>query len=179
MLFTPAFERAFAFTAEWEGGYSNDPVDPGGETIWGFSRRSYPNLDFDKFTIEQAKQLAFRDYWLKVRGEVLPSPLNIVMYDWGFHSGPVAAILSLQKILGVKIDGKFGPQTKASAISANQQILIQELLEERLESMILQAHAQPEKLKYLSNGKRSGGGGWVGRIVALAMECGASLPREP
>jgi lysozyme family protein len=38
-----AFDRALARLLEIEGGYVNDPDDPGGETCWGISRRFHPD----------------------------------------------------------------------------------------------------------------------------------------
>jgi lysozyme family protein len=44
-------------------GYINDPSDPGGETNFGISKHSYPNLDIRNLTIEDAINIGFRDYW--------------------------------------------------------------------------------------------------------------------
>lgn len=66
------FERALEFTLPWEtggdpdGGYTNDPLDPGGETKWGISKRSYPDLDIGSLARGAAKEIYERDYW---RGE--------------------------------------------------------------------------------------------------------------
>ena len=51
------FDKALKFVLKWEGGYSNDPNDPGGETKYGISKRSYPELDISKLTLEQAKDI--------------------------------------------------------------------------------------------------------------------------
>ena len=48
-----------------EGGYVFDPVDPGGETQFGISKRSYPNIDIKNLTRNQAIDIYFEDYWLK------------------------------------------------------------------------------------------------------------------
>jgi len=40
-----SFERAVTHVLLHEGGYSNDPNDPGGETQYGISKRAYPNED--------------------------------------------------------------------------------------------------------------------------------------
>ena len=61
-----SFEKIIEFVLQWEGGYSYDKKDPGGETQWGISARSYPDLDISKITIEQAKELYRKDYWNKV-----------------------------------------------------------------------------------------------------------------
>lgn len=63
------FVRAFQFVAKWEwgdrkdGGYTNDPTDPGGETKWGISKRAHPNLDIKNLTLEQAAEIYLSEYW--------------------------------------------------------------------------------------------------------------------
>lgn len=46
-----------------EGGYSNHQSDSGGETKYGISKRSYPQLDIAHLTTDQAKRIYHRDYW--------------------------------------------------------------------------------------------------------------------
>jgi hypothetical protein len=48
-----------------EGGYVNDPDDPGGETNYGISKKSYPNVNIKGLTLDKAKCLYYRDYWCK------------------------------------------------------------------------------------------------------------------
>ena len=72
---------------EAEGGYANDPDDPGGETKFGISKRSYPNLDIKNLTQEQAVEIYYNDWWIKYRynnidvselaGEVLEASINM------------------------------------------------------------------------------------------------------
>jgi hypothetical protein len=38
------FERAMSFTGKWEGGFVNDPKDPGGATKYGISLRFLRDL---------------------------------------------------------------------------------------------------------------------------------------
>ena len=57
------FDRAFRFLIGEEGGYVNDPADPGGETKFGISKRAYPQLDIKSLTLDQAKAIYRRDYW--------------------------------------------------------------------------------------------------------------------
>jgi len=56
------FERCIAFVLRHEGGYVNDPRDPGGETKYGISKRAYPGLDIKNLTEEQAKEIYRQDY---------------------------------------------------------------------------------------------------------------------
>ncbi len=55
-----------------EGGYVNNPVDPGGETKFGISKRSYPTLDIKNLTKDDAVNIYYNDYWLVNRlGEII------------------------------------------------------------------------------------------------------------
>jgi lysozyme family protein len=65
--FGDKFDYAFSRTLSNEGGYVNDPGDPGGETNYGISRRAYPDVDIRGLTVDKAKYLYYRDYWCKSR----------------------------------------------------------------------------------------------------------------
>lgn len=62
-MYSNNFEKAFEEIIGIEGGYVNDPVDPGGETKFGISKRAYPHLDIKNLTLEEAKDIYYRDYW--------------------------------------------------------------------------------------------------------------------
>ena len=62
------FEEAFSRLMGHEGGYSNDPLDPGGETNWGISKRSYPNVDITNLTRAEAKVIYREDFWKVIGG---------------------------------------------------------------------------------------------------------------
>lgn len=57
------FPQAFAIVVSEEGSYVNDPLDPGGETKFGISKRAYPHLDIAQLTLDQARAIYLRDYW--------------------------------------------------------------------------------------------------------------------
>ena len=81
------FDKALKFVLKWEGGYSNDPRDPGSETKFGISKRSYPKLDISKLTLKQAKEIYYQNYWLKTGCDELPFPFNIVVFDTAVNMG--------------------------------------------------------------------------------------------
>jgi len=81
------FKKAVEFVFKWEGGYSNDPNDPGGETKFGISKRSYPELDISKLTLEQAKKIYYENYWLKSGCQNMEYPLNLVVFDTAVNMG--------------------------------------------------------------------------------------------
>lgn len=105
------FDNVFARTIDSEGGYVNDPKDPGGETKFGISKRSYPKLAIAALTLDDAKAIYRTDYWAVIRGEDLPQPLDEYVFDFAVNSGPTAAALALQGAVGALRDGYIGPKT--------------------------------------------------------------------
>ena len=119
MTTSPAFREAVALILKHEGGYVNDPRDPGGETNHGISKRAYPAENIAALTVERAKELYYRDYWLPVRGDDLPPALALVTFDMAVNAGTGIAIKLLQRALGVTDDGLLGPVTLAKAKATN------------------------------------------------------------
>lgn len=98
-----------------EGGYVNDPNDPGGETNFGISKRSYPNLDIPNITEGDAIALYYSDFWVPCGAGSLPCGLDLWVFDLAVNSGTDAAVKLLQQVCKVGVDGVMGPQTIASA----------------------------------------------------------------
>lgn len=98
-----------------EGGYVNHKADPGGETNFGISKRSYPNVDIRNLTRTQAEDIYRADYWHKVRGDDLPAGIDLVAMDGSVNSGVSRGSKWLQRALDVTADGAIGPVTIAAA----------------------------------------------------------------
>ena len=81
------FLKAMEFVFSWEGGYVDDPADPGGRTRWGISQRAYPDLDIANLTKDQARAIYKKDYWDKVGGDTLPAPLALVAFNAAVNCG--------------------------------------------------------------------------------------------
>lgn len=75
------FHETLKFTIPIEGGYVNDPDDPGGETKWGISKRAYPNEDIPNLTPERAAEIYYKDYWLASGASNLAPPDCTVVFD--------------------------------------------------------------------------------------------------
>ena len=129
------FDAAFTVVIGHEGGYANDPHDPGGETKFGISKRSYPDLNIAGLTVEDAKAIYRRDYWSAVRGDELPDPLGVNVFDAAVNSGRGNAIRWMQTAAGVAADGKFGPITMAAVTAAAPNALTARFLGVRLRFM--------------------------------------------
>lgn len=85
------FDTAFDLVVGLEGGYSNDPVDPGGETKYGISKRAYPHIDIANLTIDQAKQIYRQDYWDRCACDTMSWERAICVFDMSVNQGPGAA----------------------------------------------------------------------------------------
>ncbi|MGE3487928.1 MAG: glycosyl hydrolase 108 family protein [Nitrospira sp.] len=94
-------ERAIAFVLKWEGGYVNDPHDPGGETNMGISKRSYPNLDIAGLTRDQAVAIYQRDYWQASGADTLPWPTSLMHFDTAVNAGVARANQMLKDSEGI------------------------------------------------------------------------------
>ena len=113
------FALAVSGVLRAEGGYVNDPADPGGETKFGISKAAYPALDIAALTEDDARAIYRRDYWDACRCDSLPAPLDWLVFDAAVNQGVQAAGKMLQGAVGVAVDGKIGPATVAAAKRAD------------------------------------------------------------
>jgi len=147
-----SFDQAFTRLLGHEGGYVNNPADPGGETNWGISKRSYPHLDIKHLTRDQAMTIYYTDFWQPL-GDADPA-IKFQMFDFAVNSGIATAIRKLQTAIGVADDGHWGPlsQTTLAGMERNDVLFL--LNAERLDFMT--------RLKNWPDASR----GWARRIVA-------------
>ena len=126
--FPAALDAVFAV----EGGYSDDPRDPGGPTRFGVTQATLARARGRPVSAEEVKALG-RDeaadiyrhlYWDAVRGDELPAGVDLAVFDGAVNAGPRRAVLLLQKALGVQQDGVIGPLTLEAALGADPSTLI-------------------------------------------------------
>lgn len=110
MGFNESFDRLMSN----EGGYANDPADPGGETNWGISKRSYPDVDIANLEREDAKAIYLRDFWQRGQMDQYDPAIAFQVFDMAVNSGIETAIRILQRAAGVAEDGHIGPVTVAA-----------------------------------------------------------------
>ena len=82
-----SFDIAFEFVLKWEGGLSEDLNDPGGLTKYGISQRAYPHLDIKNLTVYNAKEIYYKDYWLKSGCDELTPPFDLIIFDASVNMG--------------------------------------------------------------------------------------------
>lgn len=130
-----SFSQAFNRLLGHEGGYVNDPKDPGGETKWGISKRSYPHLEIKSLTRDDAKQIYYDDFWLHIDADNLYDGVAWQLFDFAVNSGIQTAVRAYQRALDVADDGFFGPISYAASKAASEADQIKLILAERLEFM--------------------------------------------
>ena len=96
-----------------DGGYVNDPVDRGGETKYGISKRAFPKEDIANLTMDRAVMLYHVRYWRAAHCADLKPHMAVVTFDSAVQHGYVNAIRMLQEKIGAKPDGIYGPKTEA------------------------------------------------------------------
>ena len=111
---SPLFVASFDEIIGVEGGYTNNPADPGGETKWGISKRAYPSLDIPNLTQADAQAIYYPDYWVKASCELCPAALAFLVFDAAVNNGVGAAIKFLQEGVNTTPDGIIGPATRAA-----------------------------------------------------------------
>jgi lysozyme family protein len=120
-----AFQAALRSVLESEGGWVNDPTDPGGATNAGVTQ---PTLDqalaagiveqgttLQTLTAETVDRIYRSLYWLPIRGDELPRAVAFALFDTAVHSGVPQAIRLFQESQGIRVDGIFGPETLQAA----------------------------------------------------------------
>ena len=93
------------------GGYVNNPADPGGETKYGISKGAYPKLDIASLTEDAAKAIYESDYWLSCQCDAMPWAVGWTVFDCAVNHGHNRAVYFLQKAVSVHADGYMGPIT--------------------------------------------------------------------
>jgi len=165
-----------------EGGYVNDPDDPGGATNHGVTihtmRRLGLDLDGDGQVTARDVQRLSRDralgifldhYFTRPRIDELPEPLQATVFDMYVNAGAQAVQL-LQRLLGklglaVQVDGVIGPRTIAAtarAMAMAPDHLVDAYGIERRNYYFALADRRPKSRKY-ARSRAGGKGGWIQR----------------
>lgn len=126
MSYPEFFEVVFERLIGHEGGFTKDPRDDGNwtggrqgvgvlkGTKYGIAANTYPDLDIENLTLDQAKAIYYRDWWLKAGAEYLPKDMVYQMWGFAVNAGMGNARRVLQRAVGVADDGVVGPMTIAA-----------------------------------------------------------------
>lgn len=131
-----------------EGGYVDDPRDPGGATNMGITHKtlaawrgvkSVTKAQVKALSREEALQIYKANYWDRIAGDQLPAGVAYAVFDYAVHSGVSRAVKDLQrtlKYLGADpgtIDGVVGVRTLQAINTLDGVSLIIAYCERRLD----------------------------------------------
>lgn len=163
-----AFERALKLTFGYEGGFANDPDDPGGRTMMGVTEAVYhdwlrshakPLTDVADITIQEASDLYRERYWDDGGCDRLPDMLAVTHFDACVNHGVRQAIKLLQRAVGTADDGQVGPNTIGAANSVDEDRAVREYIRKRTDFYVWLWMNRPNMRKFM--------GGWISRVRHL------------
>ena len=134
------FEQCFALVLKNEGGYVDNPADPGGATNLGCTKavweqyigRSVTKDDIKALTPNDVMPLYKAKYWDTIKGDDLPEGVDYAVFDFAINSGPSRAAKALQSVLSVTVDGQIGSATLRALETANPREVATAICEARL-----------------------------------------------
>lgn len=138
-----------------EGGskVTDKPNDPGGRTQYGISERANPEAWKDgKVTEAEARDIYFNKYIKGPGFDKIPAShgrVQNLLIDYGVNSGPGMAIQKLQEVLGVDVDGQFGPATLKALLEADQVKINNALVAARVRMICRVVQKRPQQLSDL------------------------------
>jgi len=144
------FDKAIPVILNHEGGYVNNPNDPGGETNYGICKRSYPNVDIKNLTKEGAIEIYHRDFWLAIYDRIIESLIATKTFDMGVNMGTVTTHKIVQRAAGVSDDGVFGEGTLAAVNGIELATLLDKIKSEQSQHYLNLIERNP-KLEVFKN----------------------------
>jgi lysozyme family protein len=165
------WQKSFELMLKSEGGYVNNPADPGGMTNLGVTKATWENwvgrasdeAEMRGLTPEKVEPLYKKKFWDAVRADDLPVGLDYLMFDFGVNAGPGRAIKVMQSAVGVTPDGGFGPLTLAAVQAIDPVELIEKF-------------SQAKEDFYRSLGTfATFGKGWLNRVADVKVKANSML----
>lgn len=141
---TPAsdsWQTCLDWVLEREGGYVDNPRDPGGvtnmgitiETLSRYLGRQATVVDMHVMTRQLAGEIYYHDYWHANRCDEMPPGVNLIMLDCVVMSSPVTVRKWLQAAVLVPQDGVLGPKTMEALAHCRPGLVVQSMTAYRLQ----------------------------------------------
>jgi len=162
-----------------EGVYSNDSTDSGGETVYGISRKNFPNAEIWKIVDQERYQTSFpnclkdnqeilllvnefyqANFWQPIQGDrIINGVKAFSLFDFAVNSGISQAVKIVQRALGVTDDGVMGNNTVNGLNNANLEEFIAKFKIEKVKFYVKIVDNKPNQIKYLK--------GWIKRALEM------------
>jgi lysozyme family protein len=160
------WDEALKHILRYEGGYVNHPDDPGGMTNLGVTKRVWEEwigrpateADMRALTPEKVSPLYKKRYWDAVRGDDLPSGVDLCVFDCAVNAGVGRASKFLQQAVGVTADGQIGPKTVEATTAKSADEVVERFCKLR------ETHYK-SRPTFATFGK-----GWMNRLASIEAE---------
>ena len=160
------WEKCLKLILHHEGGYVNHPKDPGGETNLGVTKRVYEEWggtkDMKDLTVEDVSPIYKKNYWDRIKGDELPSGLDLCVFDFGVNAGTGRAAKYLQRLVDTTVDGGIGP----NSLRAVDEHVSRWSIEQTIDDYQAERQKYYEKLKTFETFGR----GWTRRVQETTKE---------
>jgi lysozyme family protein len=162
------FDACLRLVLRHEGGFVNNPADPGGMTNLGVTKKAWEEYtgayateaDMRQLTPELVRPFYKRRYWDAIKGDLLPDGVDYVVFDCAVNSGPMKAGKILQSVIGLPQDGIIGVQTLNAVNVIPIEGLVHDYTRQRLAFLV----SLPTFATF--------GKGWTARIMEVEREAG-------
>lgn len=171
------FLQLMPIVFHYEGIYSNNPNDPGGETFLGISRHYFPNWtgwkildkinksqiynwkinDIPKELMNEVYKFYYENFYLKLHLDKLPKIIRKSVFDSSINIGKRNTIRFLQRVVGVTDDGIIGPITLKALNSIDPKLLLANFKLERIKYYTKICYKNRNLEKFLL--------GWINRTL--------------
>jgi lysozyme family protein len=133
------FDACLAHVLQSEGGYVNNPADPGGETNLGVTRKVWEDWvkrelfddEMRHLTPEMVGPLYKAKYWDAICGDSLPAGVDLCVFDCAVNGGVSRAARFIQHSAGAVEDGEIGHDTLELIKSRSPVALIRDFCAQR------------------------------------------------
>jgi len=146
-----------------EGGFAHDPTDGGGRTQFGISEKSNPSAWADGKVTEAEARAIYETKYVKSPGfdRIKDPQLQTQLIDFAVNSGPAVAIMKLQAILGIPVDGILGPETLDSLSTQDIRSVNNQLVAERIKMIGKIVSRNVAQVRFLN--------GWLSRALQFLV----------
>jgi lysozyme family protein len=135
------FGGALARVLAHEGGFTDDPRDPGGATNYGITLADYRRYvkpdaapaDVRVMRIGEARRIYRAHYWDALGCDALPAGIDECVFDYGVNSGVGRAGKVLRRVLGLPDDDwRVTEQVAATCADREAAAVVNAICDERL-----------------------------------------------
>lgn len=126
------WQKSLDLILKSEGGYVDNPADPGGRTNLGVTQKTWESWvgrpsnekEMRGLTISDVAPLYKKKYWDAICGDDLPSGVDYIVFDFAVNAGTGRSAKTLQSVVGTVLDGSIGKVTIAEINNTPVQTII-------------------------------------------------------